>query len=221
MQSVPAATDGSALAERVHRGLLRDIIIGDLAPRAWLKERDISEQYGVSRVPVRQALQRLEAEGFVVMTRNKGASVAEVARADVEELFDARLCIEPFATRRAAHRVHAGVASAQRLQEHLEHALAPTQALELGESNLAFHWEIVRLSGNRILERSVLPLLGRMQWIFGTTQSTLEQEHATEHQELFDSIVQGRGEVAAAQAHAHIEQAAQPIIEALAEKFGW
>jgi DNA-binding GntR family transcriptional regulator len=214
-------TDGSALAERVYRGLLRTIIDGDLRPGAWLKERDLSERFEVSRVPVRQALQRLEVEGFVTMSRNRGASVTPVARADVEELFDARLCIEPYATRHAATRVHSGAASADRLRELLDRALAPQEEAELGESNLGFHREIVRLSGNRILERSLLPMLGRMEWIFRLTQATREQEHALEHQQLLDAIVAGRGEVAAAQAYAHIDQGREPILAALGEALDW
>src|SRR4051794_33706904 len=122
--------DGSALAERVYRGLLRTIIDGDLTPGAWLKERDLSERFEVSRVPVRQALQRLEVEGFVTMSRNRGASVTPVTRADVEELFDARLCIEPYATRLAATRVHAGQADPSGLRELLERALAPAEVEE-------------------------------------------------------------------------------------------
>lgn len=221
MSSDSMITDGSALAERVYRGVLRRIIVGELTPGSWLKERDLSERFEVSRVPVRQALQRLETDGFVVTTRNKGASVTPVTRADVEELYDARLCIEPYATRHAAQRVHSGAASADRLRELLERALTPGDTAELGESNLGFHLEIVRLSGNRILERSLLPMLGRMQWIFGITHATREQEHAVEHQQLLDAIVAGRGEVAAAQAYAHIDQGREPIIEALAQALDW
>lgn len=221
MNADPATIDGSALAEGVYRGLLRTIIEGQLTPGTWLKERDLSERFDVSRVPVRQALQRLESEGFVVLSRNRGANVTSMSRPDVEELFDARLCIEPYATRRAATRVHSGAAGAERLRELLGRALAPGEPAELGESNLGFHREIVRLSGNRFLERSLSPMLGRMEWIFGLTHATLEQEHAMEHQQLLDAILSGRGEVAAAQAYAHIDQARGPILEALSEALGW
>jgi DNA-binding GntR family transcriptional regulator len=221
MSADRATGDGAALAEHVYRGLLRTIIDGELTPGAWLKERDLSERFEVSRVPVRQALQRLESEGFVVMSRNRGASVTRITRPDVEELFDARLCIEPYATRHAATRVHAGIASAERLEQILERALAPGETSAAGASNLAFHLEIVRLSGNRILERSLSPMLGRMEWIFTLTHATREQEHAIEHRQLLEAIQAGRGEVAAAQAYAHIDQAREPILEALAEALDW
>ncbi|MFJ4224831.1 GntR family transcriptional regulator [Microbacterium sp. NPDC089695] len=214
-------TDGSALAERVYRGLLRTIIDGDLRPGAWLKERDLSERFEVSRVPVRQALQRLEVEGFVTMARNRGAIVTPVSRADVEELFDARLCIEPYATRHAATRVHSGAASADRLREILHSALSPDGEGQREQSNLAFHLELVRLSGNRILERSLLPMLGRMEWIFRLTRAMRDEEHAIEHQQILDAIVAGRGEVAAAFAHAHIEQGREPILAALSDLLEW
>ncbi|MBO9625377.1 MAG: GntR family transcriptional regulator [Microbacterium sp.] len=219
MQTV--ASDGSALAERVYRDLLRAIIDGELRPGAWLKERDLSERFDVSRVPVRQALQRLESEGFVVMSRNRGARLTAITREDVEELFDARLCIEPYATRHAAVRVHAGLESPDRLRELLGRVLDPQEDGELGASNLAFHLEIVHLSGNRILERSLKPMLGRMEWIFRLTHTTRVHEHAVEHEQLLDAILAGRGDVAAAQSYAHIEQAKGPILEALSTPFEW
>lgn len=221
MSVVTDAGEGSALAERVYRELLRAIIEGEVKPGEWLKERDLSERFAVSRIPVRQALQRLEGESFVQISRNRGARVTAVTREDVEEIFDARLCIEPYAARRAALRVHSGVEDADRLRAILGRVLEPPVAGELGESNLAFHLEIVRLSGNRILERSLRPMLGRMEWIFHLTQTTRVTEHAEEHQQLLDAIVAGRGEVAAAQSYAHIDQARVSILEALTTEFGW
>lgn len=221
MSTTEKPGDGAALAERVYRDLLRMIIDGDLRPDTWLKERDLSERFEVSRVPVRQALQRLEAEGFVAASRNRGAKVTSVSRADVEELFDARLCIEPYATRAAAFRVHAGLASIDRLEELLEGAIVPGGSEQVGESRLGFHHEIVNLSGNRLLMRSMTPMLGRMEWIFRLTPSTREREQALEHRELLEAIRAGRGEVAAAQAYAHIDQAREPILDALAGALGW
>ena len=221
MGVMTTSADGPAVADRVYRDLLRTIIQGDLKPGEWLKERELSERFEVSRVPVRQALQRLEVEGFVVMSRNRGATLTPITRSDVEEIFDARLCIEPYAARRAAQRVHGSLENADRLRDILGRVLEPPVAGELGESNLAFHLEIVRLSGNRILERSLRPMLGRMEWIFHLTQTTRVTEHAEEHQQLLDAILAGRGEVAAAQSYAHIDQARVSILEALADEFDW
>lgn len=221
MIAEPQPDAPTALAERVYRDLLRTIIRGEFMPGAWLKERDLSERFEVSRVPVRQALQRLEAEGFVVTSPHRGASVTQITLDDYMELLDARLCIEPYATRRAATRVAAGIESADRLRALLARAASPADADESGALSLQFHSEIVRLSGNGLLLRSLKPMLGRMEWIFRLTHETRDQEDALEHQQLLDAIVAGRGDVAAAHSYAHIEQGREPILAALSEALGW
>lgn len=218
--SVPAAdVDREARADGVYRALLRSIITGAAEPGSRLKERELSEEHAVSRIPVRQALQRLEAEGFVETEPRRGAVVKPMSRHDVEELFDARLCIEPFATRQAALRLAAGTESADRLGEILASAqsqFAEGDADEGISSNLLFHAEVVQLSGNSLLVKSLQPMLGRMEWVFRLTQRIREGDQADEHRQLYDALVQGNAELAAAQAYAHIELGRAPTLAALA-----
>lgn len=221
MSDERSTEDRTALADRVYRDLLRSIVVGGLEPGTWLKEREISERFEVSRIPVREALHRLESEGFVVTSPHRGASVTPVERADVEELFDARLCIEPYAARKAAFRVHAGIESAEPLRELLQKSMSAPTGDESGEMSLHFHSEIVRLSGNGLLVRSLKPMLGRMEWIFRLTHHARDEEDALEHKQLLDAILSGRGEFAAAHAYTHIELGREPILAALAEHLGW
>lgn len=221
--SIPRTTPSgaTALAEGVYREIWQRIVEGDLEPGSRLKERELSEHHEVSRIPIRQALQRLEAEGFVVALPNRGARVMGVSREDVDELFDARLCVEPFAARRAALRVARGQASVHGLAEALERSVNALDEDAPGRATLDFHAEIVRLSGNSILLRALGPMLGRMEWVFRLTRATRENEHADEHRQIFESIASGNPELAGAQAHAHIELARGPVIAALVERFGW
>ncbi|WP_082716889.1 GntR family transcriptional regulator [Microterricola viridarii] len=220
--STPSAATGAhgeARPEGVYRALLRSIIAGDAAPGSRLKERELSERYAVSRIPIRQALQRLESEGFVLAEPRRGAVVKPMTRHDVEELFDARLCIEPFATRHAALRLAAGIESADRLTAILAEArsrFADGDDVEGISSNLGFHAEVVRLSGNGLLVRSLQPMLGRMEWVFRLTHGAREGEQAGEHQQLYEALLQGNAELAAAQAYAHIERGRVPTLAALA-----
>lgn len=214
----PADARGEALADAAHRWLLRAIIADELPPGTWLKERDLSERYGVSRVPVRQALHRLEAEGFVQTSPRRGAVVTPVTRADIEDLFDARLCIEPFAARRAALRVAAGEASPEALEAVMADAEARFARGDDTEgivSNLRFHAEVVRLSGNSLLMRSLAPMLGRMEWIFRLTARAGEPVQTREHREVYDAIATGNAELAAAASYAHIDRGRVPALEAL------
>ncbi len=75
---------------------LRDLIVdGTFAPNVRLTHGDLSERLDTGRTPIRQALHRLEADGLVVSTPNRGVRVAPTAIADAEELYAARIILEP------------------------------------------------------------------------------------------------------------------------------
>jgi len=93
---------GASLAASI-RGRLRDSILrGDFAPGERLREVEIAARYEVSRGPVREALLQLEQEGLVMLRRNRGAVVARMSRADLEEVYSLRLALDRLAVARAA-----------------------------------------------------------------------------------------------------------------------
>lgn len=234
-QPVPAATDAAqdepgsgALADQVYSRMLRAIITGESAPGTRLRERTLSDDHNVSRVPVREAIQRLEQEGFVVTSPRRGAVVRELTIEDAEELYDARICIEPHAARAAARRVGTSEASVAALAATLgEHAPEGLGAEGLGaeglgpvrdatvSSNMAFHTELVNLGGNSILIGLFRPLLGRMQWLFNQTPGTRLHEQRHEHLELVRAIAAGNPELSSALAYTHLELGRGPILEDL------
>ena len=75
---------------RVHNAILSDIVDGTFAPGARLKIADLCRRYGLSPMPIREALQQLQGEGIVVMEPNKGASVRPIDRSFVADLYDVR-----------------------------------------------------------------------------------------------------------------------------------
>lgn len=81
----------SAVAEK-----LRDMIIrGEIPERAQLRQDAIATQYQVSRIPVREALRQLDAEGLITIVPNRGAVVPALSPEDIEELFSIRALLEP------------------------------------------------------------------------------------------------------------------------------
>ena len=205
-----------ALAHDVYSALLRAIIEGDYPAHSRLKERDVSERFQVSRVPVREALRRLEAEGFVRSEQNRGATVVGVTTADINDIFDLRLCIEPFAAGRAAERVAQSLASTHRLHELLAGAERADDPAVAQRANLDFHGEIVAMSQNASLVRSLAPVRGRMEWIFRLTRDAREAEHAVEHRLILEAIDVGNARSASALTTAHLEMGRAPILGALA-----
>ena len=84
--------------------LRRLVITGELPPGTRIVEDRLAARLGVSRNPVREALQALAAEGFVDILPRRGAVVAQVTQAEAEDLFDVRAALEPLAARLAARR---------------------------------------------------------------------------------------------------------------------
>ena len=97
----------SSLSHRVANDLRRDIIAGVLAPGTWLKTEELAQRYAVSANPVREALWKLQGEGFVVANPNQGARVRVVDDDFVRNIFEIREALEPIIVRRFCERATA------------------------------------------------------------------------------------------------------------------
>ena len=103
MSTFQEALNGDArLADAIHGQLRAAILSGQCAPGEHLREVEIADRYDVSRGPVREALLQLEREGLVLLRRNRGAVVARLSRADLEEVYSLRLALERLAVAQAA-----------------------------------------------------------------------------------------------------------------------
>lgn len=96
---------GSTLAERTYLQLREDIITVKLAPGTLLRETDLMRRLDVGRTPVREALLRLQRDGFVDVNGRRGTSVSTIDISDLSAIYEARARIESWATRLAAERL--------------------------------------------------------------------------------------------------------------------
>ncbi|NMR29100.1 GntR family transcriptional regulator [Crystallibacter degradans] len=208
-----------SLSDDIYHGILRNIIAGELEQGSRLRERTLSEQFGVSRVPIREAIHRLEREGFVESAPRRGAIVRLLSYRDVQELYQVRLCIEPHAAYLAATRAASNTAdlsALRRITTQAAHAIESERPDQAAPFNIDFHEELVRLSGNRLLEEMFRPLLGRMEWIFNLTNQTHDVEQLGEHRALLEAIAAGQADLARSLAFVHLELHRVPVTEALA-----
>ncbi|MFG1648153.1 GntR family transcriptional regulator [Amycolatopsis sp. NPDC049252] len=193
----------AATRQRVRDELRERILTGRLLPGDRLVERELAEDLGVSRVPVREAIRSLEAEGFLVEQSARRIVVRQLARVDVEELFDVREALEGLAAGRAARR--AGAPELKRLERMLADAARATargDAAKITVLNSRFHDEIVALAGNTLLTTMLQPLQGRLRWL--TSQNEHFTELLDEHRRLFDAIASGDADRAHAEAVEHV-----------------
>lgn len=113
-----------------------DIISGELTAGSLLRQQLLAERFGVSRMPIREALYRLEAEGFITFTPNKGAVVAPVSAEDLREIYEMRVAAETLALRLAVPELtNTQIDRAEDLQTEMEKA----SLTEFGTLNAAFH----------------------------------------------------------------------------------
>lgn len=96
---------GSTLAERTYLQLREDIITVKLAPGTLLRESDLMRRLDVGRTPIREALLKLQSDGFVDVNARRGTFVSKIDISDLSAIYEARARIESWATRLAAERL--------------------------------------------------------------------------------------------------------------------
>jgi DNA-binding GntR family transcriptional regulator len=196
-------------AEAVYEALRERIVTTALRPGARLIERDLAVEFAVSRIPLREALQRLANDGLVTAVPGQGSIVTVPTPKDLDDLFDVRAGLEPLAARLAA--VNAGPEALRRLRECVE---PQTDAASRTEANAAFHRELAAAAGNPLLAQIMGPLEARMRWLFHLTVERDPARQREEHAELLDAIEAADPDRATAVALAHVEAGRVPTLEA-------
>lgn len=198
---------GQARSSWVYSEIKTMIISGELRPGDDLRERDLAERLGVSRVPVREALPMLERAGLAQLAPRRTARVTEITESDVTHHFAVRAALEPLAARLAAERVTHGADPVR-----LEAALASAHdALVVGdshgfhESNSLLHTEIERLAANPLLDDVMMLLRERKARLNALAPGGHAVDRHQEHLVLVEAIAHGNIRLAEASALTHVE----------------
>lgn len=203
----------SPLGEQVRRALQERVAEGRLQPGDRIFEQDLAVEFGVSRVPVREAIRRLQGDGLVeVRDRRRGVFVRSLGRRQAEELFDVREALESLAARLAAERSSSeGVERMGALVAEARRCMEAGDFAAMAEANSAFHDELVALSGHELLPTMLEPLHGRLAYLF---RLNLEPERVcTEHEQLHAAVAAGDAERAVAVAHQHVASSRRMVVD--------
>ncbi len=178
-----------------------------LAPGAKVNEGALSAEFRVSRTPLREALRSLAGEGLVVLTPRRGATVAEVTRADLEEAFPILGALEALAGELACTRItEAGIGRIRALQAELEAAHAARDLAAYRRANDAIHRLILETAGNATLERLMQGLDGRVRRARAMANLAPARwaQAVAEHAEITEALAARDGERLAAILKRHI-----------------
>jgi DNA-binding GntR family transcriptional regulator len=190
----------------VYEALVELIVTRTLKPGQHLVEGDLAEQLGVSRQPVREALQRLQGEGWVDLRPAHGAFVHEPTVAEVDQLLDVRALLEAESARLAALMASAAdVKELRRILRTGKAALAAGDMARVVAANSEFHGTVSRIAGNDVLGELIDLVERRVRWYYRPLASTRGVDAWREHTELVDAIAQRDDRRAAAVMQHHTE----------------
>ena len=207
---------GNSFSDRVERALRDRILHGEVAPGARLNEVEIAGELGVSRGPIREALQRLASDGLVELQAHRGAFVRRLGPAEVRDLFEVRMALETTAARLAAQRatdaqladldalVHAGA-------EPIGHADVRFQGARDLHARLAEATANPALAAHLTLVNQELRLLRTR-----SGEVPARAEHAVaEHAAIVAAVRAGDADGAAAAMEAHLRSALTHALSAM------
>ena len=194
------------LRESVHLALTEMIIAGALKPGQHLVELELARMLGVSRQPIREALQRLHNEGWVDLRAGFGAIVHVPSDDEVDQLLAVRAALESESARLAAAR--ATKTEVAELNELCHQGTAAATAHEIDDAvqiNADLHRRIAEMSGNRFLLDFVTQVDRRVRWYYRPVAATRGQSSWREHARVIKAIGQGDGELAGRIMREHTE----------------
>lgn len=202
------------LGDRVYHAVRDRILAQAFAPGHRIRVEEFTRGLGVSRTPVLDALRRLEAEGLVATVPRQGIYVVAFTRQRAEELYAVRGALEGLAGRLTAGRAERGLldaAACARLHVLLDEqtdAVRGRDYARFSKADIAFHGEILALSGNETLARALEAVYGQILVLRLRTLNIAERAAPSveEHTRILEAIERGDGPAAEAAARAHVEQ---------------
>lgn len=192
------------------------ILTAELKPGQTLIEMDLSQQLGVSRAPIREALRILNSEGLVTTIPYHGTRVRHLTKADIEEIYSMRILLETFAVRQvmqAEKPSHFGV-----LRDTYQQMVEAGGRSDIRRVNMLdrdFHDALIALSGHRLLASiwQMVSMKAQQVMALVNRRNTDLRQIAQGHLPLIDALEQGNASQATALLKAHIASAGVLIAE--------
>jgi DNA-binding GntR family transcriptional regulator len=212
------------LADKAYGTLRRMIQSGKLRPGSRIVEDTLAARLGISRIPLRESLSRLEAEGLVRSIPNSASYVADFSTADILEIYTLRLALEPLAARLATLRNGPRLAKQlERLCKQMAVCTKAKDVLKRDRLDHQFHFAIIRASRHTRLIRAyecshieVLDL-GMARGLPGLRPS--EVARALDHESIQRCVAAGDAAGAERAARRHIRIAMQNVEKKLGARF--
>ncbi|MCJ2058219.1 GntR family transcriptional regulator [Methylobacterium sp. J-048] len=215
VRSAPDRLVHKTVAAAVAESLRQRILIGEFPAGTQLRQDALAEEFGISRIPIREALLQLEATGLIKIMPHRGAVVSGLSVEEVEDIFTLRVQLEPELLALSARRFsRQDIQALHRLTEDYGTALKAGEILRWGELNRRFHLDLLRHADR---PRSLSIVAGLLQDCDRPTRLQLSATGGVaradrEHREILALCEAGKIDAAADHLRGHIEHAAQSLI---------
>ena len=208
-----------SLSDAVADRLRTSIWSGVYAPGDRLVERRLARQFGISHIPLREALARLTEEGLVERLPRRGARVASLTPRMLEEVSSLRVVLEQFVVRRLKDRFTPEAhAELQIIVDQMVGAAERHDLVRVHELDQRFHQRLWELTDHALLVELAAQMRSRTSHFYRAAAASLGPDevrrHATSHQELLDVIASGDARAAERAMQQHVQQAARRIADA-------
>lgn len=197
--------------------LRRKILTGEIEPGERINVRALESDLGVSHIPIREAIRRLEAEGLVTRQPNVGAVAAQVSLRELEELYDFRRVIEPAIARRSVPRMTDadvdGVFAALERLEAVE--IAPAGMDEYVKVHQEFHWRLLAPGASTLIERTLEELWTMAERYLRLLKGSMVHIADPQHEQMADACRARDAEALASVLTDHLELTGSAMRERL------
>lgn len=218
MVTLPKIGQGGALSDRAYEVLKEAIVHRLLKPGQALNEEKLAEELGISRTPLRSALQQLYHEHLIRPASGKGYVVTSLSREDMEHVFLMRSVLEPAAARLAAlHRTAGDVDKLHRLVGLQRQTVTAGDYLKFLDYDRDFHLTVASIPKNPYLETAVrtMQLHGHRFLVLDENVYGRAPESVEEHAAIAHAIEAGQPDEAGRLMAQHVERTRAKLAEAL------
>ena len=205
-----------SMKERAYEEIKRRLMSGDYPPGSFLSERQLADKLGMSKTPIKAALERLEAEGLIAVSPQQGIVVREMSLQEIADQYEIRAALESFTMKTLAGRL--SPEQVKRLRANLDAQAKLRGGGELAkgvELDAAFHTMFPEFLGNQEIIRVVGQLREKMQrvltQVFRLCPNRIDTSYA-EHEAIAQAVIAGDGSKAADLIVAHLERGKRLIL---------
>lgn len=199
----------SLLKDRAYDRIKQQLLDDDYPPGSFLSERQLAETLGMSKTPVKAALERLESEGFIAVSPQQGIVVREMSVGEIADQYEIRVALESYTVRALAGRLTPDQAARVTANLASQAALRGTgDVARWVELDAEFHTQFAELLGNREIVRVTRQLREKMRrvvtQVFRLCPARMDTSH-DEHVAIAAAVIAGEGARAAGLVVRHLE----------------